>query len=99
DGDSDCGRLTGVDEGVFDRVVSDGFAVTTQRSIVRRNVTGLKGLLRDSGLLFNKHVPAQYLRASERQRWALLQGLMDTDGNADLRRGRCEFTTTLPALR
>ena len=28
----------------------------------------------------DKHIPEEYLRASEHQRWALLQGLMDSDG-------------------
>jgi replicative DNA helicase len=38
--------------------------------------------LREVGLLggATKHVPAAYLRASAKQRLALLQGLMDTDG-------------------
>ncbi len=33
------------------------------------------------GVLGDKHIPAIYLRASHRQRLALLQGLMDTDGS------------------
>lgn len=37
-------------------------------------------VLKQSGLIGNKHIPAQYLRASYEQRLALLQGLMDTDG-------------------
>lgn len=45
------------------------------------------------GLIGNKHIPAEYLRASTWQRFALLQGLMDTDGYVD-QRGRCEFVTT-----
>jgi hypothetical protein len=43
------------------------------------------GLERDLGLLGvlgDKHVPADYLYGSEAQRLALLQGLMDTDGDA-----------------
>ncbi|GAB3542787.1 hypothetical protein GCM10027403_36030 [Arthrobacter tecti] len=36
--------------------------------------------LRTLGVLGNKHIPAQYLRASEMQRRALLAGLLDTDG-------------------
>lgn len=54
--------------------------------------------LRTLGLLGNKHVPAEYLRASFNQRVALLQGLMDTDGYVDPRGGRCEFSTVLPTL-
>ncbi|MDQ3641177.1 MAG: replicative DNA helicase [Actinomycetota bacterium] len=37
------------------------------------------GLLRGAG----KHIPAAYLRASTRQRLALLQGLLDTDGHVE----------------
>lgn len=99
DGDSDAGRLTGIDIEVFERVASDGFEVRQQASVARWGVVGLLPLLREAGVLRNKHIPAAYLRASEGQRWALLQGLMDTDGSADARQGKCEFTTTSPALR
>lgn len=97
DGDSDSARITGVDEGVFERVAAEGFTVTRQRG-ARRGVLGLMPLLRAAGLLRNKYVPSAYLRASETQRWELLQGLMDTDGHAS-QRGVCEFTTTSPAIR
>jgi replicative DNA helicase len=38
------------------------------------------GLLREVGVLDDKHIPPAYLRGSETQRRALLAGLMDTDG-------------------
>jgi deoxycytidine triphosphate deaminase len=53
----------------------------------------LSSALRNAGLLGNKHVPEQYLRASVPQRLALLQGLMDSDGSID-EHGRCEFVST-----
>jgi hypothetical protein len=99
DGHSDDGRLTGLDREVFDRVAAAGYEVRQMKVAKRVNVIGLKAQLRQLGVLGNKHVPAAYLRASEEQRWALLQGLMDTDGYADARAGKCEFVTTLPALR
>jgi replicative DNA helicase len=37
-------------------------------------------LLQRIGVLNNKHIPTEYLRASEEQRRALLAGLLDTDG-------------------
>ena len=40
----------------------------------------LQARLRFIGVLGNKHIPAEYLRASKRQRQALLAGLLDTDG-------------------
>ena len=54
--------------------------------------------LREAGVHGNKHIPAAYLRAGTAQRWALLQGLMDTDGTFDARSGCVEFTTTLPRI-
>ena len=45
----------------------------------------------------NKHVPGEYLTADIRQRTALLQGLMDTDGHVD-DFGRCEFVNRRECL-
>ena len=42
----------------------------------------VKVMLRAMGVLGDKHIPAQYLRASESQRRDLLAGLLDTDGFA-----------------
>lgn len=41
---------------------------------------GFLELIRENDLWKNKHIPAEYLRASEAQRLELLRGLMDTDG-------------------
>jgi replicative DNA helicase len=54
----------------------------------------LKAILRNIGVLRNKHIPLAYLRSSVSQRLALLQGLMDTDGSVSPRSGTCEFTST-----
>ncbi|MCO6011425.1 hypothetical protein NE236_41395 [Actinoallomurus purpureus] len=99
DGHSDDARITGLDEEIFARIEAAGHEVRRTSVPKRRQIMDLKPLLRKAGLLRNKHIPVAYLRASEKQRWALLQGLMDTDGYADVRQGKCEFTTTLPALR
>jgi len=53
----------------------------------------LKVQLRALGVLGDKRIPRLYLEASESQRWALLKGLMDTDGSIESN-GRCEFTST-----
>lgn len=46
-----------------------------------REIVGtMKGRLRTLGVLNNKHIPKEYLRASESQRRDLLAGLLDTDG-------------------
>lgn len=103
DGDADQGRITKSydDAQVIEELRSARALVTevvsTGRS-PRWRVHGLTEQLRACGLIGAKHVPSAYLRASEPQRLALLQGLMDTDGSVDARTGRCEFTTTTAAL-
>jgi len=66
--------------------------------VPKRDPLNLRRVLRDLGVIGNKHIPQAYLRASFSQRLALLQGLMDTDGQTD-GRSLCLFTTTRPALR
>jgi predicted phage terminase large subunit-like protein len=66
----------------------DGFTFTAY---------GLMPQLRDLGVLNNKHVPEEYLTASVEQRLALLQGLMDTDGDVK-KSGQCGFYNTNVAL-
>ena len=48
-----------------------------------RNVYGLMHELRKLGVLKNKHIPDLYQRGSFKQRFELLQGLMDADGFYD----------------
>lgn len=60
-------------------------------------VKGLKVLLRENGLLGNKHIPSLYLRAGTEQRLELLRGLMDSDGHAD-RHGYCTFVQARQSL-
>lgn len=51
-------------------------------SLCGRNINGkyFKELLRENGLLNNKHIPLNYLTGDKHQRLALLAGLLDTDG-------------------
>ena len=56
-----------------------------------------QAILRSMGVLGNKHIPAEYLRASEAQRRALLAGLLDTDGYA-LPGGTVQFAVTSQRL-
>jgi len=49
--------------------------------------------LRTLGVLGSKHIPAEYQRASETQRRALLAGLLDTDGTVSPT-GAVQFTVT-----
>jgi len=52
-----------------------------------------QAILRSLGVLGNKHIPAEYLRASEAQRRALLAGLLDTDGCV-AKNGTVQFAVT-----
>lgn len=51
-------------------------------------------VLQDLGVTKCKHIPKKYLFASAEQRIALLQGLMDTDGYIDAKKGRCGFDSS-----
>lgn len=46
---------------------------------------------------YTKFIPDDYLYSSIEDRWALFQGLMDTDGSID-NKGRCCFSTTSDKL-
>ncbi|MGO4444679.1 replicative DNA helicase [Mycobacterium sp. 2YAF39] len=59
-----------------------------------RNAVGtLQAQLRTIGVLGKKHIPSEYLRASESQRRALLAGLLDTDGTVTAS-GAVQFCVT-----
>ncbi|WP_349263637.1 replicative DNA helicase, partial [Actinocrinis sp.] len=53
----------------------------------------VQAVLRSIGVLGDKHVPEEYLRASESQRRDLLAGLLDTDGYVD-KIGTVHFSVT-----
>ncbi|WP_196450684.1 replicative DNA helicase [Planomonospora sp. ID82291] len=96
-----CGRSCGGRA----RFVSDPAPVPTcpdcgepssglRRCQVCRNHHGtVQAVLRTLGVLGDKHIPRQYLRASEGQRRALLAGLLDTDGYVS-RSGQIQFAVT-----
>ena len=48
-----------------------------------KNVYGLMSILKQIGVLNNKHIPDEYLLSSYNQRINLLRGLMDADGYYD----------------
>jgi len=64
-----------------------------------RGVAGpLTRALRAAGVYERKHIPVTFLLASERQRMALLAGLIDTDGSVYQANQRVCYSTTEPAL-
>ena len=88
------------DEGIAIRRLKDGHTAPRWRlSDGARNPTKdcVQKRLRTLGVLGNKHIPAEYQRASIKQRMALLQGLMDTDGYAS-KAGQCEIVSVFEQL-
>lgn len=85
DGATDAGYIH-CHEADFDEM-SEGIEHTVaatvpgRESVVRWLPRGLRSLLRQGGLLGNKHIPESYMFASRAQRKALLAGLIDTDGH------------------
>jgi hypothetical protein len=60
---------------------------------------GLLGALDALGVLGDKRIPAEYLRASAEQRLDLLRGLMDTDGSVGhVGKETCEYSSKLESL-
>lgn len=104
DGDSAGGRITVGKDDAQDMVrcleqAGESVNVTTDKrwDVKYIRVDGLTARLKRLGVFGKKHVPPEYLRASLRQRQALLQGMMDTDGSID-RKFQCSFTTTSSVL-
>ena len=100
DGTSRSGNITSDDLEIIDEFVILGYTIKSFNEDYKYDARGLKGQLQGLDLIQNKHIPADYLRASFRQRLSLLQGLMDTDGNIGKKdQGSCEFNTTSVKLR
>lgn len=93
DGTASDGSITSADLEIPAAFESGGFKVVKGSGKYRWGTYGLHRVLRLMGLLKNKRVPSNYLRASRSQRLALLQGLMDTDGYC-CKSGSVEFCNT-----
>jgi phage terminase large subunit-like protein len=76
---------------------ADGYETRSRSWHQTFSVIGLVPGLRAAGVLGNKHVPLEYLRASQAQRLALLQGLMDSDGGVEHGSQVC-FSSKRPEL-
>jgi Rad3-related DNA helicase/serine/threonine protein kinase len=109
DGSSRNNQITTVDPELTPEIEKDGYTVRSLQShpylyvdnengkATSRWQPGMAGCLHTLNLYRNKHIPAQYLRASERQRRDLLAGLLDTAGTVSPH-GTVEFTTISPQL-
>ena len=99
DGSSVAGVVTSMDDSIIEEVEQYGYQIKSISTKVNNKASmflfeGLRRDLKKLGLLKNKHVPHDYLWASEEQRVALLQGLMDTDGTVAKNSGSAEFCNT-----
>jgi phage terminase large subunit-like protein len=91
DGSSADGRIHGIDREIFQKITDLGYKVKDTSRVETKSVLGIKVLLREIGVLNNKHIPEEYKIGSIEQRMELIRGLMDTDGTAD-KKNRCIFT-------
>ncbi len=103
DGHSWSGQITSADPEVAEHIRADGFEVRevgTQVSKAKTySILKLKVALREAGVLKPdgpKHIPEIYMCASIAQRWALLEGLLDSDGGVES--GACRFYNTNKVL-
>lgn len=97
DGTSCNGNITSADAFIMDELRRRGWPNHRTTARYGHAVPGLHLALKPLGVIRNKHIPPQYLRAGREQRLELLRGLMDTDGHAT-KNGRAEFTNTNYAL-
>ncbi|RLC99086.1 MAG: hypothetical protein DRI46_10100 [Chloroflexi bacterium] len=100
DGKHTSGEITNPDNGIWAEIKRRGFKLSHDYSKRAKDdkcrvhtVYGFRTLLRENGLLGNKHIPEVYLRASYQQRLDLLQGLLDGDGAANSCRNQACFTS------
>lgn len=114
DGHSNSGAVCGIDDEIFDNIVTEGNKdfTTTYDNGAHRNVplrkdtyTGWTWKLRDLGVLKNKNtvgeskmIPDDYLYSSIAQRRALIAGMLDTDGTIDATKGVIQFFNTNKVL-
>ena len=97
DGKRSSGEISKPDEEIWARLRGEGYEVADNGRLTR-TARGLRGELRQLGLLDNKHVPFEALWGSHEQRLALLQGLMDGDGTWNRTRRQAVFSNTNPDL-
>jgi hypothetical protein len=104
DGHSREHAITTADDEIRQQLNWEGYAIDHERGgtaptlvLAHTKTWSFSTLLKELKVWGNKHIPRVYLRASEVQRLALLQGLMDTDGSVQ-EGGHCEFLVTNRAL-
>jgi predicted phage terminase large subunit-like protein len=96
DGHSHYAAITTMDDCIVNAFVRGGhdLKLHTHQNSGKAKTYGILGLsktLRENGLLKNKHIPNYVCRWNKKNRLALLQGLMDTDGTCG-KNGQVSFT-------
>jgi predicted phage terminase large subunit-like protein len=76
-----------------EQIEACGYATTSRPGFQQFGILNLHVKLRALGVYGNKHIPEQYLTASIEQRRALLQGLIDTDGDVT-KEGKITFNNS-----
>lgn len=95
DGYSDGARISSHDDDwqLRARIERCGFSMNkSEIQYTWNSPGGLRAALKECGVLNNKHIPHNYLVASEEQRLELLAGLLDTDGCYDSSKNGYEFS-------
>lgn len=108
DGNSRNAGFTCADQGIVDAIAenhtirkgSTTYGWTLSEGPRGSRPGGFRSLLRELGVLQNKHIPDAYMRASIEQRHEVLRGLMDTDGTVAQTKNShlCEYTSTSERL-
>jgi len=100
DGHSADGKITNMDEEIWDEIRRRGHEVGEDISqggsgkASTRTIFGLQTKLRELNLLKNKHLPEIFLQGSYEQRLLVLRGFMDSDGYYNKTRKRFVMSTT-----
>lgn len=87
------GAIHQEDPEIADSLRAAGYEVGTLRDGRAYLPYGLRQDLEPLGIIYTKLIPPSYMMASEEQRLALLQGIMDTDGCVDAHDGGVDYQT------
>lgn len=81
DGTASNSTYTTMDQELVDAWANGGWLITKHASQYHYGIRMLSETTKKLGVFQNKHIPDQYMKASIEDRLALLQGLLDTDGD------------------
>lgn len=91
DGSSDHGEITSADQEIVTWLYNNWHSIHKKKKYKDRTplyyLHGLRVILRQLGVLKNKHIPQEYMIDSRSNRLKLLAGLLDTDGHRNVRKG------------